>query len=212
MPPMLDCWALSFCAMTHPNFRFGLGFIMKKNTFPCLGSFQGWIRFPFPVSLRRTPAGKTQTSFMFSPFAQASTPALRSTRWLIGLASYTLTSLPIFSAMLSYAAWDSCGPWFSTGSLCASHPLKPASITTVGRVLTEECNHRFAFEFGTPRLHVLQEFQSWNRTGTCNCASGPVLTADINHHNVLLVPWRCHENPRFFSKSLHGNNTRNKDT
>ena len=39
-------------------------------------------------------------------------------------------SLPIFSAMLSYAAWDSCGLWFSTGSLCASHPLKPPSITT----------------------------------------------------------------------------------
>ena len=71
-----------------------------------------------------------------------------------------------------------------------------------------------AFKFGTPRLHVLQEFQSWNRTGACNCASGPVLTTEIDHHNAFLVPWQwqCHENPRSLSKSLHENSTRNKYT
>jgi len=69
--------------------------------------------------------------------------------------------------------------------------------------------YRFAFKFGTPRL---QEFQSWNRTGACNCASGPVLTTEIDHHNALLVPWQCHENPRSLSKSLHENSARNKYT
>ena len=59
-------------------------------------------------------------------------------KWFIGLAFCFLhltcdkdsNSLPIFSARLSYAAWDSCGLRFSTGSSCASHPLKPPSITT----------------------------------------------------------------------------------
>jgi hypothetical protein len=68
-------------------------------------------------------------------------------------------------------------------------------------VLTEECNHWFAFKFGTPLLQIFQEFQGRNRKGASNCASGPILTAEINHDDAFLVPWRCDENPRSLSKS-----------
>ena len=64
----------------------------------------------------------------------------------------------------------------------------------MGRVL-------FPFKFGAPLLHVLQEFQGRNQKGTCNCASGPVLTAKINDHHGFLVPWPCDENPRSFQKA-----------
>ena len=71
----------------------------------------------------------------------------------------------------------------------------------VGRVLTEERDNRCAFKFGTPLLHILQEVQSGNRTSTCNCASGPVLAAEINHDDVFLVPRRCDKNSRSPSKN-----------
>ena len=103
----------------------------KRKTIPIVFHY-----YAFLLRERESPKGVPNlwTASWFLLFAPASVPSFWNRRWLIGFASYTCgsdsISLPIFTAMLSYAAWDSCGLWFCTGSSCASFPLKPPSITT----------------------------------------------------------------------------------
>jgi len=53
-------------------------------------------------------------------------------------------------------------------------------------VLTEECNHWFAFKFGTPLLQIFQEFQGRNRKGA---AIVPAALSSPRRSTTTMLSW-----------------------